>query len=471
MRRQGTRIEPPAASTRSRWALVLVALAAACGDEPFAGDVSRSRFFEYHSQVREPLCPTLLAWLDRHAEVIGGKIGLTLDPDDPYRYYKFRDGAAFAADSGGCPPENGACALGDAVYSSTSFHAHEQAHDYVFRAWGGWSNGLFSEGEAVALSCMPFYELEPGQRPVDLVGSLDWRDLLNLFGDSDDGYAAAGFFVTYLAEHHGWPSIEVLHRKVSRGAAAADVERAFASVYPMSIDQAWADALGTAGAAPCQRDWQCLATSMAVGEVAAPECDGEMHRSVDVGAQGGAVLTVEGDDSRLMLLPCAAATPTSYTLDGGHAGRPATHWASLPPGSYAMFPGPLPASVALRSDFPGPLVGSACASASLVSLDANGRTSIDLPGGGVDGWMRLTGGGRTYDVFPYNLVWSDLLTPGPVSICDDCSAVSCVPLAYGQPTRVLIGDQSVVRFQSVISFPPPSAAWGQLVFDVSPEGG
>jgi hypothetical protein len=138
MRGQGQRIEPAAASTKRRWALVLVALAASCSDAPFEGYVSRSRFFEYHTQVQEPLCPTLLAWLDRHAEVIGGKIGLALDPDDPYRYYKFRDAAAFAADSAGCPPENGACALGDAVYSSTPFHAHEQAHDYVFRAWGGW---------------------------------------------------------------------------------------------------------------------------------------------------------------------------------------------------------------------------------------------------------------------------------------------------------------------------------------------
>jgi hypothetical protein len=133
-----------------------------------------------------------------------------------------------------------------------------------------------------------------------------------------------------------------------------------------------------------------------------------------------------------------------------------------------MFPGPLPASVALQAYVPGPLVGNVCGSATTVSLDAGGRTSVDLLPGSVDGWMRLAGGGHTYDVFPYNLVWNDLLTPGAVSICDDCSGTSCVPLPYGQATRVVVSDQAVVRFQGVFSSPAPSAAWGQLVFDLSP---
>lgn len=449
--------------------LVLLSVVASCGDEPFVGNVDDSQFFEYHNQVQEPLCPTLLSRLDQHAQMIGDKIGLTLDTDDPYRYYKFRDAAAFAEDSGGCHPENGACALGDAVYSTTYFHAHEQAHDYVFRAWSGWSNDLLVEGEAVALSCIPFYELEPGQKPVDVVGSLDWRGLMKLNGDSSEGYGAAGFFITYLAEQYGWQSVERLHRKVPRNSGVDDLEQAFAEVYPMSIDQVWADALGTAGASPCQKDWQCLSTSMAVGEIAIPDCDGEMHRNVDVDKQGGVVLSVEGDDTQLMLLPCGVSAPTSYTLKGGHAGRPATHWASLPPGSYAMFPrlSPLPTSVAFQSYFRGPLVSSICDSTNPISLDRNGRTSIDLLPGGIDGWVRLEGGDQTYDVFPYDLVWNDLLTAGPVAICDDCSGVSCTPIPYGKVTRVLISNQSVVRFRNVLSFPSPSA-WGQIVFDVTP---
>jgi len=66
----------------------------------------------------------------------------------------------------------------------------------------------------------------------------------------------------------------------------ADVSRAFAEVFPTSIDQAWSDALGAPGAAPCQRDWQCMATAMAIGDVATPDCDGELYRAVDVAAPG-----------------------------------------------------------------------------------------------------------------------------------------------------------------------------------------
>jgi hypothetical protein len=133
-----------------------------------------------------------------------------------------------------------------------------------------------------------------------------------------------------------------------------------------------------------------------------------------------------------------------------------------------MFPGPLPTSVAFASYLPAPLVGNACATATTVSLDATGRTSVDLLAGEVDGWIRLAGGAHTYDVFPYNLVWNDLLTAGPLAICDDCSAASCVALPFGVTTRVVVGDASVVRFTQVFSSPSPSNAWGQLVFDISP---
>jgi hypothetical protein len=446
--------------------LAVSAGAVACiSDEPFVGWVNRSQFFEYHDEVEEPLCPTLLDMLDHHAQMIGGKVGLVLDANHPYRYYKFRDAASFGAQSSGCPSHNGACALGNAIYASTFFHAHEQAHDYVYRAWGGWSDGLLNEGEAVALSCMPFDAIQPGQKASDVIGHVDWRDFLNLHGDLDAGYAAAGFFVTHLAEHFGWDSVRALHRRISSGASAGDVERAFREVYSISIDQAWSDALDTAGAPPCQRDWRCLATSMAVGEVASPECDGEMHRSIEVGASGGVVLSVSGDDSRLLLQSCADPAPTTYAVEGGAMGRSTTHWASLPPGTYTLFPGPLPASVALQSRFEGPLVESTCSATTSLTLDPSARASIDLLPGAFNGWLRLAGGGHMYDVYPFNLAWNGMLTAGPVSICDDCSAASCVPLPYGQTTRVLVTDRSVVHFQGVFALPSSSSVWGQLIFE------
>jgi hypothetical protein len=451
-----------------RGLLFLVAASTAC--DPFVGDVSHSRFFEYHDQVHERLCPSLLAKLDLHAQMQGEKLGLTLDENHPYRYFKFRDNAAFAANSAGCPPENGACALGNEVYSASYFHAHEQAHDYAFRAWGGWSDGLINEGQAVAMSCTPFYELEPNQKPTDVVGRLDWRDLLNLFGNSNEGYGAAGFFVTALANQYGWPRVGELYKKVPRHASADTVAQAFAALFPTSIDEAWSAALTKPGAAPCQKDWRCLATAMAPGDVATPDCDGEMHRRVDVVAPGGVVLSLVGDNSSLMLLSCSDATPTAYTLESGPAKHPTTHWASLPPGSYTMFPGQvaLPANVTLQSNFSATLVGDSCAAASAVVLDPSGSTSIDLLAGRVDGWMRLAGGGHSYDVSPYNLFWSDLTIAGPVSICTDCRASACLSIPYGQTTRVIIGNSSVVRFQNVMSSPPPSGAWGQLRLDATP---
>jgi len=74
----------------SRRALVVALLAApACGGGSsalFVGTVSRSQFFEYHDEVDEPLCPTLLSMLDQHVQQIGGKIGLQPDPANPIAY-------------------------------------------------------------------------------------------------------------------------------------------------------------------------------------------------------------------------------------------------------------------------------------------------------------------------------------------------------------------------------------------------
>ena len=101
---------------------------------PFIGTIYRSQFFEYHTRDSQPLCPTLLALMDRHAKLIGAKLGFSLAPGDPLiPYYRFDNDADFQA-SGVCPAGAGGCADG-AVYSPLSFHAHEMAHAYTFRAW------------------------------------------------------------------------------------------------------------------------------------------------------------------------------------------------------------------------------------------------------------------------------------------------------------------------------------------------
>ena len=52
----------------------LVVSLASC-NEPFVGDVSHSQFFEYHDQVQETLCPTLLAKLDRYDVLVLDDLG------------------------------------------------------------------------------------------------------------------------------------------------------------------------------------------------------------------------------------------------------------------------------------------------------------------------------------------------------------------------------------------------------------
>src|SRR5690242_19344003 len=75
----GDQLGRSCAMTRStsRRAIAFVALLAApaCGGGSsalFVGTVSRSQFFEYHDEVDEPLCPTLLSMLDQHVQLIGG---------------------------------------------------------------------------------------------------------------------------------------------------------------------------------------------------------------------------------------------------------------------------------------------------------------------------------------------------------------------------------------------------------------
>jgi hypothetical protein len=212
---------------------------------------------------------------------------------------------------------------------------------------------------------------------------------------------------------------------------------------------------------------------MAVGDVATGDCDGELHRSVEVGASsGGVALAFTGDIFTVMLLDCSLPTPTNYELDNGLGGHPTTHWVNLPPGSYAMIAGPLPDRVTLQSTFSAPLVGGSCASAGTVSLDPNATTYVDFPTGSrlADGWLRLAGGGNSYDVAPYGLYWDGWNVPGPISLCTDCSLTSCIPLPDNQPIRVTIGDQAVVRFQNVLATPTVTGqTLSQLMlFPVSP---
>jgi hypothetical protein len=87
-------------------AIGVAAALLSCSDHrPFVGRVSYSKYFEYHDEETGPLCPGLLDLIDRHAEVIGGKIGTPLDPGgNRWRYYRFPNAQAFATQQQDCDP-------------------------------------------------------------------------------------------------------------------------------------------------------------------------------------------------------------------------------------------------------------------------------------------------------------------------------------------------------------------------------
>jgi hypothetical protein len=446
---------------------VLVVTCAACGNDsgpPFVGTISRSQFFEYHDQVDETLCPTLLSQLDQHAQQIGGKVGFALGPGDaPLRYYKFRDENAFL-DAHACLAEAGGCTNGNDIFSPMFFHAHEQSHDYVFRAWGGWSTELLNEGEAVALSCDPFSFIEPGQSPADVVGQIAWRDQLALTADSSDAhnaYIAAGYFVTYLVQQFGWPNLEALHRSVPYNVDADAFDRAFAAIYPLSMDEAWANALGASGGQPCLKDWLCDATPLAVGDIAPPSCDGQVHRSVAVTDQTGVGLSFQGGNGDLTLIGgCTDAAPTWLELIGG-GGTSVTHWVSLTPGTYTL--GELllagaPPTVSLAGYLPDGFPASTCESAGAVALDPVGDTFFDFQPGVVTGWMGVTGGGgQPFNASTYGIV-ADPTMGGVVEVCDGCDpSASCVSLLSASDTAsVTLGDSAVVHLANAAFSQPTS---------------
>jgi hypothetical protein len=440
----------------ARVLFVLVLVASSCDSEsaPFDGDVSHSQFWEYHDRVGEPLCPTLLSLLDQHAQEIGGTIGLTLDSrESPFRYYKFRDSTDFN-DAQVCTKYSGACATGNDVYSPRFFHAHEQAHDYVYRAWGGWSAQLLDEGVAVALSCDPIWFINQRQKPADLLGGLDWRNLLALNVEDRAGYIAAGYFVTSLVQRYGWPNFAELHRRVPRGVNAADFMRLFNDIYPQAMDQSWAEALSS-GAQPCLKERLCDAVPMAVGEDASVACDGQMHRSVTVTDQGGVEISIHGGNGEITLVQgCGEAAPPWLELTS--AGVPTTHWVSLRPGTYTLLnlisPG-MPDGVAFKGYLPSNFLAAECEDAGAIPLDPEGDTHINLLLGPLNGWIGLAGGGgNRYMAYAFGIT-TNAATDSVFEICDGCGATSNCVIRHSSdsPISIGLGEHAVVHLRNAVA--------------------
>lgn len=188
------------------------------------------------------------------------------------------------------------------------------------------------------------------------------------------------------------------------------------------------------------------------------------------------MLSVRETGLPVTLVNCASVNSQWYELPSGfdvHGESPgATHWASLPQGTYAILSGLVipTGDVTLESFLSTPLLGSTCEAAGVVSLDPSAQTYIDLGAGVVDGWIHLSGGGRRYVVLGSYLSWSDGSSrAGAPLLCDDCSATAaCVALAHNQVVTLTIPDHAVVRFQHVDSGSDP-AQWGRILV-LSPIG-
>jgi len=471
--------------TASGLGIVAGALLAVCSCSdaaPFVGQVASSQLWEYHDEVAEPLCPTLLSVLDEHTLSTAPMIGLQLDAPRPFRYYKFAGDTAFASSS-----DVGGQAVGDYVFSPRYFAAHEQAHVYVFRAWGGWSADFLNEGEAVALSCDPTVEPGPDTTPRELLRPADWRVQLYDSLYTPEGYAAAGFLIMHLARQYGWGQVAQLHRRAVAGAAPADFERVFAQIFPVSIDRAWSDALDMPGASACEKHWTCRSTPLNVGDHARPECDGQLHRSVTVApGDAGIVLDVADDRGITLSQRCTDPALPWYPLPGTASGTPATHWALVPPGSYALFAGAsdayvppgkpvrvtdgeftptalAPAEFALRAAVPAGLASETCAiGAAAVALNGDAKTYVDVVRAYDDVWIRLDGGGRSFGATAVNLFAFG--AADPVTICNGCGAAAvCTPLPVASIT---LDGGSFLHLQGSVVDRPPAA--GQIVLYPTP---
>lgn len=409
---------------RRSW--LAVAILAAC-TEPFEGEVHNTRYFEYHEQTDDPVCPGLFDLLDEHAETIAKEIGIELDPDNPIRYYRFRDQEALR-DAGACREAAMSCADGDdgdSVASADPFNRHELAHAHTIRNWGH-SIRLLTEGEAVALSCQPIF-LDGDEMVTDL--DADWRDFIDVqAGDKNAviGYIAAGRFVTLLANRYGWEAVAMLHVQMADGGSAADLEEAFSVIFPESIDAVWAEAM-RADATPCVEVAACPSRGpVELGTDARFECDGIPHQVLTVEPQSTVVVATT--NSLFALRRCTNLERVRLRGEGD-----TVHWLSLPAGQYRFSDVDTQPSASVLSRTageaahveqvdPSPLVAPTCSAARRVPLDPQASTAIIVADRQDEGWIQIDGGGRTYAV---DKTPSDSLD-WVAFLCGSCDLDTCV---------------------------------------------
>jgi hypothetical protein len=177
-----------------------------------------------------------------------------------------------------------------------------------------------------------------------------------------------------------------------------------------------------------------------------------MHRSVTVTDQAGIGLSIHGGNGELTLVKgCADPAPSWIEIAGGF--KRATHWVNLTPGTYTLAEMSVygaPDGVAFQGYLPQGFLGDTCETAGTVPLDDEGDTYIDLPGGVVSGWIRLSGAGdRAYAVEAFGIFSSDPSTPTPVAVCDGCGPETCVSL-FSPSGGMTLGEHTVIHLDKAV---------------------
>jgi hypothetical protein len=360
---------------------------------PFEGLVMRSEHFEHHAEAPEITCQTVMPLLESNLSLFEKVTGLHLTPP-AFRYYQFAHYSGLQRY--GCPSN---CAIDDVVYASASFDAHELIHAYLFRAFGMTSVGLLSEGLASAFAC------DSAQMVIRIA---DWRNLVHLaetFEDLDlpditERYAAAASFVSYLFYNFGWERLAMFYRSLRRGDDATAVGRAALSAFSVDMDTLWMDSLSSGNRHVCINDWTCSSSPLVLNEPVRQECDGEIHRSIEVSEPS--TVGFYATEPVMLWDDCLAEPGPIFVL--GQTLDPSIIWISLAAGKYNLTrisgnvsvfdPLSYPQDFSLRlvAQRPADFLASSCEGATTIPLDAQTKTNVRFPSTvSLSGWLRVGG--------------------------------------------------------------------------------
>lgn len=204
-----------------RWALLSLA---ACVPELGDAVVIQGRHVTVHAAPTVPVCEEAVAIADRFVEDLAESLGVR---PPAIAYYLF-DGET------GCGTNQYAmssCEINGDVYANAWIHFHELAHAVDTTH----PPALFVEGFAEAMSWPASVARAQTPPPADVplpLESIEFRA-----GELHRNYRLGGAFVRYLLERFGIPRYRTFARSLVSLADRLTIERAFARVYGVPLDE------------------------------------------------------------------------------------------------------------------------------------------------------------------------------------------------------------------------------------------